>query len=240
MIFENKNYLIIGGSHGIGLEIVKRLASEGANVYAASRTKSDDLEKAGIEHLTLDIEDDDLSALEGFIPKELHGFVYCPGTINLKPFNRLKIEDFQRDLNINLLGAVKTLQAAIPALKKGGEGSVVFFSTVAALAGMNFHSSVVAAKSALQGLSLSLAAEYAPAKVRFNVIAPSLTDTRLAKNLLATDEKKKAAANRNPLKKIGSPADIASSALFLLSDKSVWITGQVLSVDGGMASLRPL
>jgi len=125
----------------------------------------------------------------------------------------------------------------LPRLKKSENASIVLFSTVAVQTGFNFHSQVAVSKGAIEGLSRSLAAEFAP-KIRVNAIAPSLTDTGLASKLLSSEEKKQANAERHPLKKIGTPKDIAEMAVFLLSEKANWITGQILHVDGGMSSIK--
>jgi NAD(P)-dependent dehydrogenase (short-subunit alcohol dehydrogenase family) len=164
--------------------------------------------------------------------------VYCPGTINLKPFARLTEQDFMHDWQVNVLGAVRVLQQAIKSLKKAQGASVVLYSTVAARVGMNFHASVATAKSAVEGLALSLAAEYASGKIRFNVVAPSLTDTPLAAALLSSPEKREASDKRHPLGRVGTPEELAAITAFLLSNQSAWISGQVLGVDGGMSSLK--
>jgi len=172
------------------------------------------------------------------LPDGLHGVVYCPGTIRLKPIQRLTREDFLEDLQINFLGAVHVIQACLPNLKKSPTGaSILLFSTVAVTTGMPFHASIAGAKGAVEGLTRSLAAELAP-RIRVNAIAPSLTDTPLAAGLLSSEEKRQAAAERHPMKRIGSAQDIARLALFLLSDDAGWITGQVFHADGGMSALR--
>jgi NAD(P)-dependent dehydrogenase (short-subunit alcohol dehydrogenase family) len=135
------------------------------------------------------------------------------------------------------MGAVRTLQQVQPLLMASEQSSVVFFSTVAVQTGMPFHASVAAAKGALEGLGRSLAAEWAP-KVRVNVIAPSITDTPLANRFLNNDAKKEKAALRHPLKRVGTTTDVAQLAAFLLSEKSSWMTGQVLGLDGGMSALN--
>lgn len=163
--------------------------------------------------------------------------VYCPGSINLLPFKRIKQEAFLSDFNLQVLGAIKVLQKALPALRKSANPSIVLFSTVAVQSGFNFHAQVAVSKGAIEGLTKSLAAEFAP-KIRVNAIAPSLTDTPLANKLLNTPQKKEANANRHPLKRIGTVADIAQAANFLLSENASWITGQIIHVDGGMSTIK--
>jgi NAD(P)-dependent dehydrogenase (short-subunit alcohol dehydrogenase family) len=172
------------------------------------------------------------------LPEVIDGLVYCPGTINLKPFHRFTIEDFQKDYNVNVLGAVRVLQACMKGLKKSDSAAVVLFSTVAVGIGLGFHSSISSAKGAVEGLAKSLAAEWAPNKIRVNVVAPSLTDTPLAGQLLGTEDKKEASNKRHPLGRYGQPEDIALAAIYLLSDNASWMTGQVLHLDGGLSSLR--
>lgn len=232
----SKNILIVGASSGIGLETAKSLLSKGYNIFSASRNQPD-LE--GITHLTWDAQNPD-SNVFATLPEEIHGVVYCPGTINLKPFNRLSQDDFKNDFQINVLGAVSVLQAVLPKLKKANGASVVLFSTVAAKIGLGFHASVAASKGAIEGLTLSLAAELSSNKIRVNCVAPSLTDTPLAKNLLSSDEKKEASNKRHPIGRFGTSADIANITSFLISDESSWITGQVLGVDGGMGSIKTM
>jgi NAD(P)-dependent dehydrogenase (short-subunit alcohol dehydrogenase family) len=235
-MMDDKNVLIVGGSSGIGLELVKVLSENHHEIYVGSRTADTLTEIPGVHHIPMDVTAETLD-LET-LPKTLQGLVYCPGTIVLKPFQRLTIDDFKNDFNINLLGAVKVIQGCIKLLKKSPSGaSIVLFSTVAVSTGMPFHASVGSAKAAVEGLTRSLAAEFAP-RIRVNAVAPSLTDTPLAQNLLSSEEKRKASASRHPLKRIGSPQEIARSAAYLLSDASAWISGQILPIDGGMSSLR--
>ncbi|MFT7084522.1 MAG: NAD(P)-dependent dehydrogenase (short-subunit alcohol dehydrogenase family) [Vicingaceae bacterium] len=227
-----KNILIIGASSGIGAALANQLNDGTNQLYLASRSKGS-TSGSNVHYQEIDVMED----FELDLPEQLDGLVYCPGTINLKPFHRLKEEDFLLDFKVNHLGAVKVIQQALKALKKSEKASIVLFSTVAVQTGLSFHTSVASAKGAIEGLGKALAAELAPT-IRVNVIAPSLTDTPLAERLLSSDDKKKANADRHPLKSIGTAEDMANAARFLLGDDSRWITGQVISVDGGMGSLR--
>lgn len=229
-----KNYLIVGGSSGIGKAISEMLADQGNQVFATFNQHPIE-PKGGITPIRLDVLEE--IPEPGMLPDTLDGFVYCPGSIMLRPFARIKPESFSGDFELQVMGAIKILQQILPRLKKSAQASVLFFSTVAVQKGFNFHSQVAVSKGAIEGLTRALAAEFAPS-IRVNAIAPSLTDTPLASNLLSTDEKREANAQRHPLKRIGSPNDIAQTALFLLSDKSSWITGQVMHVDGGMSSIN--
>lgn len=217
---------MIGGSSGIGLQLTNLLKEQKNEVIIASR---------GSDHYRFDVLTETLDVTK--LPARLDGLVYCPGTINLKPFPRLTDQDFMDDFNLNVMGAVKTIRTVLPLLKSAEQASIVLFSTVAVQQGMPFHASVAAAKGALEGLAKSLAAEFAP-KIRVNVIAPSLTDTPLAAKLLSTEEKIKSSGDRHPLKRIGTPNDIANLAAFLLSADSSWITGQVIHADGGISTLK--
>lgn len=227
-----KNILLIGGSYGIGNAIAKALQND-ANVFIASRT-NENLAGLNIQHIPFDVTSDTLDTTN--LPSIIDGLVYCPGSINLRPFKGLKPEAFEADLQINFIGLVKVIQAVLSNLVASEQSSIVLFSSVAASMGMPFHTSVAAAKGAIEGFAKALAAEYAP-KIRVNVIAPSLTDTPLSDKFLSSEEKREKSALRHPLKRFGTAEDIAEMASFLLSDKSSWISGQIFHVDGGMSSL---
>ncbi len=229
-----KNFLIVGGSSGIGKQLVKILSQQGHRVYATYHTHitSTDSDLVSFHHLDVRQEELDLN----FLPESIHGLAYCPGSIQLLPFRRLKTKDIFDDIDLQINGLVKVLQNAYKPMRNG-KASIVLFSTVAVQQGFNFHSLVGITKGAIEGLTRSLAAELAP-NMRVNAIAPSITDTPLAARLLNTDEKKKSSAENHPLKKIGDPNDIAAVALFLLSNDSNWMTGQILHVDGGKSSIN--
>lgn len=229
-----KHYIIAGSSSGIGADLTNKLLTSGHRVTGISRR-----EVAGFSGDYTQIQAD-LADINSSLPKlegVVDGLVYAPGSINLKPFRSLSINDFQNELNINLLGAIKTIQHFLPNLKLAEQASLVLFSTVAVSTGMPYHASIASAKGAVEGLTRSLAAELAP-KIRVNAIAPSLTDTPLAAKLLSTPEKVEASAKRHPLGRVGSAGDIASAAEFLLGDTSTWITGQIIHIDGGMSALK--
>jgi 3-oxoacyl-[acyl-carrier protein] reductase len=236
MNFEGKNILVVGGSSGIGLALVKQLRDGGADVYVISRTVNHDL-PPGVKHLPADVTGS-LEALATFLPEKLHGLVYSVGSITLKPFARLSEEDFLQDYRLNVLGAVRIIQQSVKYLKNAGGASIVLLSSVAAKTGMPYHASIGAAKGAVESLALSLAAELVTQQIRVNVVAPSLTDTPLAQNLLSTPEKRDASAKRHPLGTIGKPEDSSRLIAFLLSEESCWMTGQVIGVDGGLGKLK--
>lgn len=218
-----KRIVIVGGNTGIGAALNEQLKAEGAETILISRNQGG---------LDISKETPNFPAIEGAID----ALVYCPGSINLKPFRGLKLSDFQHDMNVNYFGAVKTIQNYLPNLKEAQHASILLFSTVAVQKGMPFHSSIAGAKGAVEGLTRALAAEFAPS-IRVNCVAPSLTDTPLAEKLLRNEKQREGAEQRHPLKAIGEAKDIAHMANFLISDKARWMSGQIIGVDGGMSSL---
>ena len=223
---------MIGGSYGIGLPLVKILNKE-FNVHVACRT-NDQLQSENVNFIKFDALNDEFD--NSLIPDEIHGFVYLPGSINLRPFKGLSIEAFKQDLEINLISLIKVLKTVMPKLVAADNSSIVLMSTVAVQRGMPFHSSVSASKGAIEGLTKSLAAEYAP-KIRVNAVAPSIVDTPLANRFLNNDLKIEKSAQKHPMKRVGNSADIAETINFLLSEKSSWMTGQIIGVDGGTSTL---
>lgn len=224
-----KKYLIIGGSKGISKEMVKQLSDRGDYCYVISRTAPDFTFNG--THFALNALTDALPTIES-----LDGLVYGIGTINLKPFNRLSADDFLNDWQVNVMGAVKIIQHYLPQLKNSEQASIVLFSSVAAQRGMPFHASIGAAKGAVEGLVKSLAAELAP-KIRVNAIAPSIVDTHLAAGILRNETIKENMMAKHPLKRILQPEDVAKTAVFLLSDASNGITGQIFIQDNGLISI---
>jgi 3-oxoacyl-[acyl-carrier protein] reductase len=224
-----KKVVLIGASSAVALEVAKILNNKGIEVLSFSRTEPDAPFSSyyPIENF------DNFPKIEGAID----GLVFFPGSIALKPFKSLKTVDFIADYEFQVLGAIKSVQHFLPNLLLSKLASVVFFSTVAVQVGMPFHSLVAASKGAIEGLTRSLAAEFAP-KIRVNAVAPSLTNTPLANRLLNSEEKMTASANRHPLKKVGEPQDLANAVSFLLGEESAWMTGQILKVDGGMSTLK--
>ena len=229
------NYLIIGGSSGIGQALTMELADAGHQVYATYCKNKIESENNFIHYNYLNVLDENISL--DFLPDSLTALIYCPGSINLKPFERIKPNDFANDYNLQVIGAVKIIQLVISKLKNTENASIILFSTVAVQTGLPFHSQVSASKGAIEGLTKALAAEYAP-KIRVNCIAPSLTDTPLAASLLNSEQKREANSQRHPMKKIGTAKNIADMAEFLISEKAAWITAQIVHVDGGMSNLK--
>ena len=227
-----KHFVIIGGSKGIGKATAELLAAEGHRVTIFSRTPYEG-HAHSVEWEEFDVTTDDWNDQ---MPEQIDGLVYSVGSINLKPFRGLKPEVFQQDFNLHVIGAVKALQAAQKNFNKDSTPSCVLYSTVAVGRGMPFHATVSASKGAIEGMTRAIASEWAP-KARINCIAPSLTDTPLASKLLSTEEKKQAIGANNPMKRVGEVSDIAEMTAFLLSDKSSWMTGQIIHVDGGQSVL---
>jgi NAD(P)-dependent dehydrogenase (short-subunit alcohol dehydrogenase family) len=226
-----KHYVIVGGTSGIGLELVNIL-KENNRLTLLSRsefTKSN----PNIEHITFDVLSDEIPISK--LPEKIDGFVYCPGTVNLKPFKMLNADAFKEDLDLNFLGLIRVLQPLMDHFNPGS--SLVFYSSVAVAKGMPFHTSVAASKAAIEGFTRSLAAEYAP-RIRVNAIAPSLVDTPLVARMLNHEKKQENMNARHPLGRYGRPQDIAQMTAFLLSEQSSWMTGQVIGVDGGVSSLQ--
>lgn len=228
-----QTYLIVGASSGIGFQLAKNLTEKGNKVIALSRNNNELTNLNNVTFYQVDISEE--TPTFPVIEESINGLIYCPGTINLKPFRAIKPEDYINEFNINALGAVKTIKQYLPNLTSAGNGNIVLFSTVAVQNGMPFHSSIAMAKGAVEGLTRSLAAEFAP-KIRVNAVAPSLTATPLADKLINAEAKLKGAEERHPLKKIGNVEDMSQAVEYLLNAN--WVTGQIVHVDGGMSAIR--
>jgi 3-oxoacyl-[acyl-carrier protein] reductase len=225
-----KNIVIIGGSKGIGNAIVSQMI-EGNLVYNISRS-APAISHTNLKHFELNILEDELPEIEN-----IDVLIYCPGSINLKPIMSLSIDDFRNDFEINVIGAVKTIQKYLPTLKKGNNPSILLFSTVAAKLGMPFHASIATAKSGVEGLVKSLGAELAPT-IRVNAIAPTITETSLSANILRNDRMKENMVERHPMKGYLKPEEVAGMSQFLISENAKSISGQVFEMDYGIVSFK--
>ena len=225
-----KNIVIIGGSKGIGNAIL-RYAIEDNNVINISRNLPE-ITHPNLTNYQLDVLVSELPDIE-----QVDVLIYCPGSINLKPIMSLGIDDFRNDFEINVIGAVKSIQKYLPTLKKGTNPSIILFSTVAAKLGMPFHASIATAKSGVEGLVKSLGAELAPT-VRVNAIAPTITETSLSAAILRNDRMKENMIERHPMKGYLDPEEVAGMAKFLMSDSAKSISGQVFEMDYGIVSFK--
>lgn len=225
-----KNILIIGGSKGIGNAIL--LEQLQTNIVHNISRNAPDISHPNLKHYALDVLKDTLPDIEN-----IDTLIYCPGSINLKPIGSLSIDDFRNDFEINVIGAVKTIQKYLPVLKKGTNPSILLFSTVAAKLGMPFHASIATAKAGIEGLVKSLGAELASA-VRINAIAPTITETTLSEGILRNDRMKENMKERHPMKNYLKPEEVASMANYLISDQATSISGQIFEMDYGIVTFK--
>jgi NAD(P)-dependent dehydrogenase (short-subunit alcohol dehydrogenase family) len=225
-----KNIVIIGGSKGIGHAILKQQLQTN-KVYNISRSLPD-ITHDNLVHFQADVLTDPLPDLEA-----VDVLIYSPGSINLKPISGLSPDDFRKDFEINVIGAVKAIQKYLPLLKKGNNPSIILFSTVAAKLGMPFHASIATAKAGVEGLVKSLGAELA-AVVRVNAIAPTITETSLSANILRNDRMKENMVERHPMKGYLKPEEVAGMANFLISEEAKSISGQIFEMDYGIVSFK--
>ncbi|MEO8253910.1 MAG: SDR family oxidoreductase [Flavobacterium sp.] len=225
-----KNILIIGGSKGIGNAILVQQL-ENNFIHNISRNPPE-ITHANLKHYPIDVLIDTLPEI-----KNIDVLIYCPGSINLKPFGKLSIDDFRNDFEINVIGAIKSIQNYLPALKKGKNPSILLFSTVAAKLGMPFHASISAAKSAVEGLVKSLGAEFA-STIRINAIAPTITETSLSAGILRNEKMKENMVERHPMKGYLKAEEVAEMVDFLISDKAKSISGQIFEMDYGIVTFK--
>lgn len=233
--------VILGATGGIGAALARRVAARGATPVLMARDAARlEALAAGIPGAEAHVVDvTDMAALKAAMTglgAPLSGLAYCVGSILLKPATRVTEADLADTYRLNVIGAAMAVQAAIPALQ-AGQGSVVLFSSVAARAGFANHLAIGAAKAAVEGMTVALAAELAPA-VRVNCLAPSLTRTRIAEPLTRNPAMAEAIGKLHPIPRLGEPEDVAALADLLLSPEAGWITGQVIGVDGGRGTLR--
>jgi len=234
----SEKYVIFGATGSIGSSLAEQLKNSGNDIHLVGRNESElssISEKLGCSHTVADVLED------GFIEKvksdisEIKGLAYCVGSIDLKPLRMVNEQDFQKCMKLNLYSAVEAIKGFQESLKKN-KGSIVLFSTVAAQRGFTNHAIIASAKAAVEGLTVSLAAEFAP-NIRVNCIAPSLTNSKIAEPMLKNKVLAEGIAKAHPLKRLGEGQDSAALAKFLLTDESSWMTGQIIAVDGGRSKL---
>ncbi|MDA9733285.1 SDR family oxidoreductase [Candidatus Pelagibacter sp.] len=234
----SEKYVIFGATGSIGSSLAEQLKNSGNDIHLVGRNESElssVSEKLGCSHTVADVLED------GFIGKvksdisEIKGLAYCVGSIDLKPLRMVNEQDFQKCMKLNLYSAVEAIKGYQESLKKN-KGSIVLFSTVAAQRGFTNHAIIASAKAAVEGLTVSLAAEFAP-NIRVNCVAPSLTKSKIAEPMLKNTAIAEGIAKAHPLKRLGEGKDSAALAKFLLTEDSSWVTGQIIAVDGGRSKL---
>ena len=234
----SEKYVIFGATGSIGSSLAEQLKSSGNDIHLVARNKSElspISEKLGCSHTVADVLED------GFVEKvksdisEIKGLAYCVGSIDLKPLRMVNEQDFQKCMKLNLYSAVEAIKGFQESLKKN-KGSIVLFSTVAAQRGFTNHAIIASTKAAVEGLTVSLAAEFAP-NIRVNCVAPSLTKSKIAEPMLKNTAIAEGIAKAHPLKRLGEGKDSAALAKFLLTEDSSWVTGQIIAVDGGRSKL---
>ena len=232
--------LILGATGSIGSSLAKKIVNDGEAVHLVGRDESSLSELASelnSSFTTCDVLEENFSdiIMKDLGNTPLNGLAYCVGSIDLKPLKLTKKSDFMQSFNLNLISATEIIKSTSDNLKQN-KGSIVLFSTVAVKRGFTNHAIVASAKGAVEGLTVSLAAEFAP-NIRVNCIAPSLTKSKISNFLLKNEKIAEGIAKMHPLKRLGEGSDSSAVAHFLLSDQSTWITGQVFGVDGGRSSL---
>ena len=233
-------YLIFGATGSIGTKLAEELYKSNKEIHLIGRDK-DQLEtlssKVNCDYTVLDVLNDNISEFvkDEFKDIEVSGIAYCVGSIDLKPLKISKKEDFQKCLNLNFFPVIEIIKSLQENLKKNN-GSVVLFSTVAVRKGFTNHAIISSTKGAIEGLTVSLAAEFAP-NIRVNCIAPSLTNSKIAEPMLKNKPLADGIAKAHPLKRLGEGKDSAALAKFLITDDSSWVTGQIIAVDGGRSKL---
>ena len=234
----SEKYIVFGATGSIGSSLAEQLVSSGNSVHLVARNEDEVkpiAEKLGCTFTVADVlQDGFMEKVKSDVP-EAKGIAYCIGSIDLKPVRMTKEEDFNKCMKLNLYSAVEAIKGFQDSLRKN-KGSIVLFSTAAVHRGFTNHSIIASAKAAVEGLAISLAAEFAP-NIRVNCIAPSLTKSKIAQPMLKNSAIADGIAKAHPLKRIGEGQDSASLAKFLISEDSSWITGQVIAVDGGRSRL---
>ena len=233
-------YLLFGATGSIGSSLAQQLKDSNQEAHLISRNE-DELktlsEKLGFSFTVADVlEDGFIDQVKSDVSDDsIKGIAYCIGSIDLKPLKRVTEADMNQCMKLNLYSAIEAIQSFQDNLKKNN-GSIVLFSSVAAQKGFTNHTIIASAKAAIEGLTVTLAAELAPS-IRVNCIAPSLTDSKISQSMLKSEVVSEALAKAHPLKRLGEGNDSASLAKFLLSEESSWMTGQIIGVDGGRSTL---
>ena len=234
----SEKYIIFGATGSIGSSLAEQLKNSGQDIHLVARNKTElspIVKKLGCSHTIVNVLENDFIEKVKKDINDIKGIAYCVGSIDLKPLRLVSEHDFQKCMKLNLYSAIEVIKGYQESLKKN-KGSIVLFSTVAAQRGFTNHAIIASAKAAVEGLTVSLAAEFAP-NIRVNCVAPSLTKSKIAEPMLKNTAVAEGIARAHPLKRLGEGKDSAALAKFLLTEDSSWITGQIIAVDGGRSKL---
>jgi NAD(P)-dependent dehydrogenase (short-subunit alcohol dehydrogenase family) len=234
----SEKYLIFGATGSVGSSLAEQLKNSGNDIHLVARNESEVkaiAEKLDCSYTVADVLDDEFIEKVKLDINEIKGVAYCVGSIDLKPLRMVTETDMNKCMKLNLYSAIEAIKGFQESLKKN-KGSVVLFSTVAAQRGFTNHTIIASAKAAVEGLTVTLAAEFAP-HIRVNCIAPSLSKSKIAEPMLKNPAIAEGIAKAHPLKRLGEGKDSAALAKFLITEESSWITGQIIAVDGGRSKL---
>jgi len=242
---RDATFVVVAAGSGVGSRVARMLAVRGARLVLAGRNPTAFAPLAAeVGGTVVTADAASFTDVERVVAEAVRltgrvdGIVNCAGSLLLKPAHLTTSQELQDVLTANLVSAFATVRAGAAAMRSSG-GSIVLVSSAAASIGLPNHEAIAAAKAGVSGLMRSAAATYAPYGIRVNAVAPGLVDTPMSQAITANELARKASVAMHPLGRLGTPDDIADAVCWLLGPHSAWVTGQVIGVDGGLATLKP-